>query len=262
MRRPLPALVAGLLIVGLPLAACERGFLPLGGRFEIGHDAMVIFVGGDAPAGGDLYALQADGGGVIPITFSAVGEMRPALSPDGGRVAFLRGGTLTDSMPASVWVLNLANGAERQVRVPLEEGRPEQVGWSDGGATLVLRTARGLLRAPAPPARGTLRPVPGPERAAAESSLAVLLGSPAFARVVPCADRENLCVVGDGGPPALLAEEARDAARWGGDSVAYLAGRRLVVRPVGPGRPRVIDWSGLPPRPRQLTVFPGATERR
>ena len=52
MFRPLPAIAASLV-----LAACERGFLPLGGRFEIGRDPMVIFVGGDAPAGGDLYAL-------------------------------------------------------------------------------------------------------------------------------------------------------------------------------------------------------------
>jgi len=84
----------------------------------------------------------------------------------------------------------------------------------------------------------------------------------AFARVVPCEDPADLCVVGDSGAPALLAEDAGDAARWGDDSVAYLTGGRLVVRPVGPGHPRVVAWSGVPPRPRQLTVFPGATEPR
>jgi hypothetical protein len=256
MLRLLPALAASLL-----LAACERGFLPLGGRFEVGRDPMVIFVGGDAPAGGDLYALQAEGGGAIPITFSVVGEMRPSLSPNGGQVAFLRGGTLADSLPASVWVLNLANGAERQVGLPLEAGRPEQVGWTGDGAGLVVRTAGGIYRAPAPPVGGEARPLAGPERAAAESSLAVLLGDPAFARVVPCEDPADLCVVGDSGPPAPLAADAGDAARWGDDSVAYLAGGRLVVRPVGPGRARVIDWSGVPARPRQLTVFPGAASR-
>jgi len=253
MLRPLLAIVAGLV-----LAACERGFLPLGGRFEIGRDPMVIFVGGDAPAGGDLYALQADGGGAVPITFSVVGEMRPSLSPGGGQVAFLRGGTLTDTLPASVWVLNLANGAERQVSLPLDAGRPEQVGWSEDGAALVVRTAGGVYRAPAPPAQGEVRALAGPARAAAESSLAVLLGNPAFARVVPCDDPADICVTGDSGAPALLARRAGEAARWGDDSVAYLAGGRLVVRPVGPGRPRVVDWSGVPPRPRQLTVFPGA----
>lgn len=256
MLRPLPAIAASLV-----LAACERGFLPLGGHFEIGRDPMVIFVGGDAPAGGDLYALQADGGGAIPITFSVVGEMRPALSPDGGQVAFLRGGTLTDSMPASVWVLNLGNGAERQVLLPLAAGPPEQVGWSDT-RTLVVRCRGGVYRVPAPPAEGEPRPLAGAARAAAESSLAVLVGTPAFARVVPCDHRADLCVVGDSGAPALLAKAASDAARWGGDSVAYLSGGRLVVRPAGRGRARVVEWSAVPARPRQLTVFSGTTEPR
>ena len=80
MLRPLPAIAASLV-----LAACERGFLPLGGQFEVGRDPMVLFVGGDAVAGGDLYVLQADGGAAIPITFSVVGEMRPSLSLDGDR---------------------------------------------------------------------------------------------------------------------------------------------------------------------------------
>ena len=256
MFRPLPAIAASLV-----LAACERGFLPLGGRFEIGRDPMVVFVGGDAPAGGDLYALQADGGGAIPITFTVVGEMRPALAPDGGQVAFLRGGSLTDSTPASVWVLNLVNGAERQVALPPQAGPPEQVGWSDGG-TLVVRARGGIYRAANPPGESEARPLAGPARAAAESSLAVLLGNPAFARVVPCRDPADLCVVGDSGAPALLAEEAGDAARWGDDSVAFLTGDRLMVRPVGPGRARVVEWSGIPARPRQLTVFPGASEPR
>jgi hypothetical protein len=256
MLRPLPAIAASLV-----LAACERGFLPLGGRFEVGRDPMVIFVGGDAPAGGDLYALRADGGGVIPITFSIVGEMRPSLSPTGGQVAFLRGGTLTDSLPASVWVLNLVNGAERQLQIPLQAGRPEQVGWVDE-RTLVVRTGGGVYSAPAPPAEGEARRLDGRARVAAESSLAVLLGTPVFARIVPCEDPADLCVAGDGGTPALLAEEAGDAARWGDDSVAYLTGGKLVVRPVGPGRARVVAWSGVPARPRQLTVFPGTTGPR
>lgn len=255
MLRPLPAIAASLV-----LAACERGFLPLGGRFEIGRDPMVIFVGGDAPAGGDLYALQADGGGAIPITFSVVGELRPSLSPDGGQVAFLRGASLTDSMPASVWVLNLVNGAERQVPLPLRTGPPERVGWRE--RALVVGTRGGVYQVPPPPAEGEARLLAGPARAAAESSLAVVLGNPVFARVVPCDDPADLCVVGGSGASALLAEDAGDAARWGDDSVAYLTGGRLVVRPVGPGRARVVAWSGVPARPRQLTVFPGATEPR
>jgi hypothetical protein len=243
----------------LLLVACESTFLPLRGQFEVGHDPMVVFVGGDDPAGGDLYAVPTSGGRAIPITFSPVGEMRPALSPDGGAVAFLRAGSLTDSVPASVWVLNLINGAERQVRLPEDAGPPEQVGWTDGGRSLVVGAGGRLYRAEAPPAAGIARPVPVAQRASAESALAVLLGRPVFARAVACANPEDLCVVGDTGSPALFARGAREPARWGDDSVAYLEGDRLMVRPLGAGRARQVEWSALPARPRQLSVFAGAT---
>jgi hypothetical protein len=220
---------------------------------------MVVFVGGDGAAGGDLYAVSTSGGRAIPITFSTVGEMRPALSPDGGAVAFLRAGSLTDSAPASVWVLNLINGAERQVELPEDAGPPEQAGWTDGGRRLVLRAGGRLYRAEAPPAEGTAGPVPVAQRASAESALAVLLGRPVFARAVPCANPEDLCVVGDTGSPALFARGAREPARWGDDSVAYLEGDRLMVRPLASGRARQVEWSGLPARPRQPSVFAGAT---
>jgi hypothetical protein len=243
----------------LLLAACESTFLPLRGKIEVGRDPMVVFVGGDGPAGGDLYAVPTSGGGAIPITFSPVGEMRPALSPDGAAVAFLRAGSLTDSVPESVWVLNLINGTERQVGLPQDGGRPEQVGWSDGGRSLVLRAGGRLYRAEAPPAVSTARPVPVAQRAAAESALAVLLGRPAFARAVPCVNAEDLCVVGDAGSPALFARGAREPARWGDDSVAYLEQDRLVVRPLAAGRARRVGWSALPARPRQPSVFAGPT---
>jgi hypothetical protein len=247
--------VGGLLL----LAACESTFLPLRGKFEVGRDPMVVFVGGDGAAGGDLYAVSTSGGRAIPITFSSVGEMRPALAPDGGAVAFLRAGSLTDSAPASVWVLNLINGAERQVELPEDAGPPGQVGWTDGGRSLVIRAGGRLYLAEAPPAEGTARPVPAAQRASADSVLAVLLGRPAFARAIPCASLADLCVVGDTGSPALFAPGAREPARWGDDSVAYLEEDRLVVRPLAAGRARQVEWSALPARPRQLSVFAGAT---
>jgi hypothetical protein len=255
MARSRRVRIAGVLL----LAACESTFLPLRGEFDVGRDPMVIFVAGDGPAGGDLYAVSTAGGRAIPITFSTVGEMRPALSPAGGQVAFLRAGSLTDSAPASVWVMNLVNGAERQVELPEDAGPPEQVGWTDDGRSLVMRAGGRLYRAEAPPANDAARPVPGAERASAESALAVLLGSPAFARAVPCANPEDLCVVGDTGSPALFAPGAREPARWGDDSVAYLERDRLVVRPLAAGRARQVEWSAVPARPRQLSVFAGAT---
>jgi hypothetical protein len=242
----------------LLLAACEGGFLPLRGKIEVGRDPMLVFVGGPAVAG-DLYALPASGGRPIAITFSPVSETRPALAPDGGAVAFLRAGSLDDSMPAGVWVLNLANGREQRIELPVGAGRPEQVGWSTDGRRLVVRAGGELYRAEPAPGGATATAVPPTERPAADSALAVLLGRPAFARVVPCAQAENLCVVSDTGSPALLAAGAREPARWGDDSVAYLEDDRLVVRPLGPGRARLVEWTGVPASPRQPSLFAGAT---
>jgi hypothetical protein len=225
----------------------------------VGTDPFVIFVGGTSRAGGDLYAVPGSGGAAIPVTFTAVGEMRPALAPDGGAVAFLRGGTLRDSTPASVWVMNLLNGAERQITLPRNAPAPSRVGWNEAGNELVIRAGDRLYRSPAPPADATAILVTTAERARAESALAVLLGRPAFARVVRCADLHDLCVEADTGTPGLLARDASGAARYGDDSVVVQIGRELVVRPLGPGHAREIEWSGLPPAPREPTAFGGAT---
>lgn len=259
-RRPAACALAAALLL---LAACERTFLPLRGKFDVGRDPMVVFVGGDGAAGGDLYALSTAGGRAIPITFSTVGEMRPALSPAGGEVAFLRAGSLADSSPASVWVLNLVSGAERRVELPRSAGPPGQVGWVGGGSALVVEAGGRLYRAPAPPAAGAAagaaRPVLAAGRAAAESALAVLLGRPAFGRAVSCPNPEDLCVVSDTGSPALFARGAREPARWGDDSVAYLEGGSLMVRPLAAGRARRVEWSAVPAQPRQFSVFAGPT---
>lgn len=242
----------------LLLAACEGGFLPLRSKFDVGRDPMVVFTGGE-PTAGDLFALSPDGGKAIPITFSAVSEMRPALAPGGDAIAFLRAGSLSDSVAASVWVLSLTSGAERPIELPAGAGPPERVGWTMDGTALVVRAGGRVYRGDPAGVEGISRPVAEGERAAADSVLAVLLGAPAFAQVVPCSIPDDLCVLADSGPAALLARGASEPARWGSDSVAYLQGHSLVVRPVGPGRARVVNWSGLPARPRQLTMFPGAS---
>ena len=247
--------VSGLVL----LLACRGAVPPLRGQIEVGTDPFVLFVGGNSRAGGDLYAVPATGGAAIPITFTAVGEMRPALAPSGGSVAFLRGGSLRDSTPASVWVMNLLSGGEREITLPRQAGTPARVGWSASGAELVIEAGGRLYQSPAPPAETEARPVPVTARAQAESALNVLLGRPAFARVVRCAEPADLCVQADTGLPGLLARHAAAAARYGDDSVLILIGRELLVRPLGPGHARQIEWAELPPAPREPTAFGGAT---
>jgi hypothetical protein len=104
--------------------------------------------------------------------------------------------------------------------------------------------------------------VPAAERAAAESSLSVLLGDPVFARVVRCKRPEDLCVIPRSGRSAILAQSASDPLRWGTDSVGFFVGELLQIRPLAKGRPRLLNWSSVPARPRQMTFFQARTEIR
>ncbi len=99
------------------LTACDPTLPPLRGQMEIGRDPYAVFVGGAGP-NSDLYAVRPDGGPPVRITFTNIAELAPALSPDGGGLAFLRGTSLRDSTPASVWVMNLLSGGERELVLP------------------------------------------------------------------------------------------------------------------------------------------------
>jgi hypothetical protein len=157
--------------------------------------------------------------------------------------------------------MNLLSGGERELVLPKGAGRPAAVGWDPGSTSLVVSATKGLYRFQVPPADPMPRRVLDRERARAESSLAVLLGDPVFARALPCASPGDLCVMGDSGGPTLFAPEARDPVRWGGDSVAFFVGDAVEIRPLGPGRPRRLVWSNAPKQPRGMTFFEGTRAR-
>ena len=240
------------------LNACDPTLPPLRGQIEVASDPYAVFVGGSG-RNSDLYAIRPDGGQPIAITFTNVAELRPALSMDGGALVFLRGRSLSDSTPATVWVMNLLSGSERELALPKAAGRPLRVGWGPGGSVIVA-AERGLYLMNPPPAPVAPRAVKSHERTTAESSLAVLLGKPVFARIVPCQRPTDLCVNGDSGT-ALLARDARDPLRWGDDSVAFFVGDELEIRPLARGRPRRMVWSNPPERPREMTFFSGTRKR-
>ncbi len=257
MRRWAWPVIRALSVV--PVAGCSGSLPPLRGQIEVGRDAYAVFVAGTGAAGGDLYAVRAEGGEALPITFTNVGEMRPRLSPDGTSIVFLRGRSLVDSTPATIWVMNLLSGADRELVLPKGAGPPTVAAWSAGGRLIVVATSKGLYQFDAPPASGDARPVPVVQRAVAESSLAVLLGHPAFARVVPCTETGAICLASGSGAPELLAHDAHDAAGWGPDSVAFFVGDEVEIRPLGAGRARRLAWAGVPSAPRQLTFFAGSS---
>jgi hypothetical protein len=242
-------------VLGLLLLSACTGLPPLRGRAAVGRDAYAIFVGDGAEGETDLFGVRADGGPVFQITYTSVREAAPALSPDGGAVAFLRARTTRDSVPAALWVLNLLTGAERELPLPAGAAPPERVGWSADGKAIYVRAGGARYLLLAPPAAPAARALTGAARAAADSSLSVLLGDPPFAHAVQCGSA--VCVQADTGAPSPFAANAHDAARWGSDSVAFLSGGDLMVRPLGPGRERRLRWSGVPANPREVTVFAG-----
>jgi len=250
-----PRVRTALFLIGSLLSLWSCGTIPpLRGKIDVGQESFAIFVGGSG-INGDLYAVRADGGPAIPITFTTIAELRPSLSPSGTEVAFLRGRSLRDSTPASVWVMNLLNGAERELRLPKNAPPPDRVAWTGDGGSVIVAAGTATYRIHAPPAAQDAVEVPPADRAEADSALAVLVGNPVFGQVVPCKRSADLCVVGRTGKPGILAQAAKDPVRWGPDSVAFFVGELLQIRPLARGRPRLLNWSDVPAMPRQMTFY-------
>lgn len=256
MRAGRFGLAALLLLAG----GCKLSVSPLINKLKIGEEAYLVFEGKGEGEAGDLYAVAAAGGPVYPFTFSKVHETAPALSPDGAVVAFIRGRTPDDSSSYRVWFMNLLNGAERSAPAFPPGVVPTRLGWSADGRLLYVATGAGPYETAAPPGRAQLFRVPSARRGAADSALAVLLGSPAFARAAACPGGTGVCAWRDSSPGDTLSLQARDPARWGADSVGYFVGDQLEIRPLGGGHSREPSWTGEPDSVRFPTYFPGPGE--
>jgi hypothetical protein len=239
------------------LAAC-RGVSPLTNRIAVGQDPFVVVVG-EAPDGWtDLFAVAAEGGEVVRFTFTRNLESIPALDPGGVMVAFVRRPVADPAGQATLVIMNLINSAEREVPLPADLGTPQRIGWGWDGRTLYVRGEARVMATPAPPAQAALERI-GPEHRRwleADTALAVLVGTPAFARVQPCTgETREFCAVRPGGEETRLGASLRHPFRWGTDSLGYLERGRLLVRPLAGGRSRVVDWVNAPANPRQLTYW-------
>ena len=247
---------SAILLAGVMLGGCS-GLPPLRHKFEVGRDSYVILVA-DAPDGrGDLWAMSPEGSDIVQITFSLPAEWSPRLSPSGDVIAFLRSREQGDTARTRIWLMNLLNGSERELILPDSAGAPTALTWIEGGRALLVRTTRTVFRANAPPHPAEPIELSTAERAAAAHAFDVTVGSPAFARVAACENANAICVYPDSGPPASIAEGATDPVRWGDDSLGYQQDGELVVRPVGPGRERLVRWRASLVNPRDLSVFTG-----
>jgi hypothetical protein len=232
-------LTTALLLLGL--AGCSLS--PLLNRIEVGSDAFVVFVGEGSDGRTNIFAGLPVGGELSQITYTPIAETHPALTRAGGAIAFVRASRdpASDPRPTLV-VLNLLSGSERDLAFPDDPGAIRGIAWQDDQTAIDVSGANGSWRFPAPPAGGEPVRLTGAERAAADSATAVLLGRPAFARAAPC-DSGGICVIGPSGTSQQVSAEGHDPFRWGDDSLAWFEGNRVVVRPLGPGAPRIITWN-------------------
>lgn len=250
--------------------ACSTDVMsPIRNLGEVGEDPYLVFVAQAPDGASELYVSRPDGRNIRPVTYSPAWETRPVLSPDGAVLAFLRSNDTLPETPRVVWVSNLLNGSERRLALPGGVTLLNRLAWSEDGQQLIGEAPDGALyRWPMPPAKAP----PMRLSAAAADSLRprfdLLLGDPPFARVVPCvAGAPTACALllndTTAAPQPLADFGVRDAVRWRGDSVAYLIGDSLRVRPLGRGRERRIEWAPRTPvAPRQFTLFPGKPRRR
>lgn len=250
-------MLRALTIAALCTACGGATLSPFRGHMEVGRDPYLLFVAEGPDGRPDIWAARPNGTDLVQVTFGAALEDQPAISPDGSVLAFLRRAPGDSSAP-QVWLLNLLNGAEREIPLP-KRGRPtvQHLGWSRDGRTLYLGTDRGVWRVAAPPAAPEPRPAPPAELPAADSALRVLVGEPPIARAERCADGRGVCVVTGSGATTVLAADGRDPVRWSGDSVGYFVGDVLLVRPLAAGRTRDVRFNPAPRRPRHAVLFPG-----
>ncbi len=235
------------------LASAGCSLSPLQNRIHPGEEPFVVVVGTGADQKVDLFATLPGGGEVHRLTFTAMVESSPRLSGRGDVVAFLRHGTGSGRAQGEVVVMNLLNGAERHLDVPDSAGTLRSIGWSDDERHLFLTTDNGHWMVDAPPVAPNARRIPPALTATADSALNIWLGTPRFARVEPCATG-GICIAGPSGEPRELSGTGQDAARWGSDSVAWLEGDQIVIRPLGPGPMRRLDLD-----PKRVTALTGLT---
>lgn len=243
--------------VALTLLAIGCNFSPLMNRIAAGEEPFVVIVGEGAGRQVDLFAVGSGGGAVTQLTFTVPIERGPRLSLDGTVLAYLRMSDTLPGTPREVVVMNLLNGSERRLGLPVEAGQPEALAWGDDQATLYLQTALGVWALAAPPAPAAARRVPKGDPVA-DSALTTWLGTPRFARAIPCGPA--VCAVTARRDTVRLTPTGRDPFRWGTDSVAWFEGEELMIRPLGPGLSRRMSWTRPPTHPRDGSYAKGVAK--
>ncbi len=216
----------------------------------------MIAVGEGSDGQTDLYAAPAGGGTFTRLTYNRPEERWPKISPDGGMVAFLRPAGGVRGPPWSLVILNLLTNGERVTPLPSDAGEPERLGWSGDGQRVIV-SAQGYFLSAAAPAAAAFSRFPAESLAMADSLSRERLGDPPRGILRECVNG-GLCILAATGELTRLDSAARDAVRWGPDSVGYFLPGGFEVRPLAGGHSRQPTWVGAPAGLRQLTHHPGA----
>jgi Tol biopolymer transport system component len=111
---------------------------------------LALTLGGGAgavdfqPFTGDIYVVSANGGPRHALTRATEQEYQPALSPNGRRIAYVRG----DGQDAQIWLMNADGSSQRELtRSEGEKARPL---WSPNGRRLVFMVWNRSLCEPEP----------------------------------------------------------------------------------------------------------------
>ncbi|MEO5799938.1 MAG: hypothetical protein ABIZ70_07850 [Gemmatimonadales bacterium] len=235
--------------IALLLTAAACNLSPLRNRIKVGEEPIVVFVGEGVDGNTDLFVVPASGGTIVQLTFTPLHESMPRINARGDAVAFVRTRDTVKSAPTEVILMNLLNGAERQLPVPDSAGPITLIAWGGNGNTLYVRSARGswLLSTPPEPPRATA--ATGAEVARADSFFQLWVGTPPFAYLTRCAEG-GICAQGPNVKATSLTTEGHDPLLWGVDSVAWFEGDGMVIRGIGPGSVRRMLWKHPPGHPR------------
>jgi Tol biopolymer transport system component len=153
---------------GTPRRVQARTELWAGGAYSLGYALSagaetLYFVAGKEVNDLRIYSMPTRGGNPRPVTAAII--QQPVLSPDGSRIAYVKGENFKERMVVSkeVWVASI-DGTAARLAYRLREGSPEADVrgpiWSPDGKMLALLTRlpqRGFSRVlvlPAPDAGG------------------------------------------------------------------------------------------------------------
>lgn len=128
-RRPRPSMKSLLLVPALLLfsqCAAERGAPPSPGAGQPPRGKIVFAA--NVKGNWDLFAVSADGTGLTQLTDTPLDERTPAISPDGGRLAY-------STSDGALWVMPLDTKAA--VALPLPAGRYGYPAWTGDGGGII-----------------------------------------------------------------------------------------------------------------------------